>query len=376
MWTYILSELDGTEIGEVTNATGRNLSMGLNRAATSSFSIRADNELAVPLFADDTLLQVWEDDIIRFHGPVVSTELSSSGSESPTIAVSAADPAWRLSKRLLGLSSGGTKYTGDRAKTARKMINELNSGSDGLTNPYTGVKLLSEASYTAASGEYIAGPYRPALTCINDLAHTLNGFDWYMAPLDGSESVTVTNELGSWTRPTIAQFEANDSFGETPGVVFEYGDGQRNVRTINYTRDLNDTVNKAFHTPNDLGSEAVLFEDDIPSLEHRGRFIAVADAFGITDTGLREAWLDEVIRVKANPRYVVSMTLDIDDGTGRVPKLGTDYWLGDIVTAVGAIAGTPLFSGEVRVYGVEISVDEQGAATVTPVLLDEEGTAL
>jgi hypothetical protein len=376
MWTYVLSDLAGNEFGELTNATGRSLSFGLNRAATSAFSIRADHELAVPLFAGDTLLQVWQDDTIRFHGNVVSTELSSSGTETPTIAVSAADPAWRLSKRLLGISAGGTKYEGDRAKTARKMINELNGGADGGTNPHTGISLLPEASYVGGSGTYVAGPYRPALTCINDLAHTLNGFDWYMAPLDGSTSATVTNEIGSWTKPLIAQFEATNAFGAASGAVFEFGSGQHNVRTINYTRDLADTVNKAFHTPNDLGTESVLEKDDSTSLNYRGRYVAVADAFGITDTGLRNAWLEEVIRVKKNPRYVVSMTLDIDDGTGRVPQLGTDYWIGDTAEAVGAIGGTELFSGVVRVYGVNVTIDEQGLATTTPVLLDEEGEAL
>lgn len=378
MWTYILSELDGTEIGEVRDATSRSLSIGLNRAATSSFTIRGDNELAVPLFANDTLLQVWEDDTIRFNGPVISAELSGSGTETPSIAVSAADAAWRLSKRIVGQSTGGTAYTGDRAKTARKIINELQATPSLMVNPHTGIKLLSEASYVAASGNYTAGPYRPALTCINDLAHTLDGFDWYMAPLDGSEVAFVEKKVGGpsgYYTPLIAQFEANNAFGKASGAVFEYGSGQKNVRTINYTRDLNDTVNIAFHLPNDLATEAVSSESDGASVLSRGRLEGLADAFGITDLALRSAWVKEFVRVKKNPRYVVSMTLDIDDGTGRVPKLGTDYWLGDVVTAVGAIAGTNLFSGEVRVYGVEISVNEQGMATTTPILLDEEGTA-
>jgi hypothetical protein len=379
MWTYILTDLAGTEIGEVSNATTRSLSLGLNRAATASFTVRQDNPLVGSLFSTDTLLKVYEDTTLRFHGNVITNELSSSGGEAPTIRLNAANPAWRLARRLTGLSPGGKNYTGDRAKSARKMINEANLGTEtgpaSINNPHTGIKLLSEASYIAGSGTYTAGPYRATLTCINDLAHTLNGFDWYIAPIEGETAVT-SNEAGSWTTPLIGLFEANNAYGADKGAVFEYGYGQKNIRTMSYIRDLGDITNKAFHLPNDLSTESVLNEFSVPSINEHGRYETAADAFGITDTGLREAWLDEVIRVRRNPRYVVGMTLDIDDGTGRVPQLGTDFWLGDLATARAVIGGTALFSGKVRVYGVEIEIAESGSSTMTPILLDEEGESL
>lgn len=379
MWTYIVTDLTGAEIGEVSNATARSLSLGLSRAATASFTIRQDNPLVGPLFSGDTLLKVYEDTTLRFHGNVITNELASSGGESPTIRLNAANPAWRLARRLTGLSPGGKNYTGDRAKSARKMINEANLGTETgpttINNPHTGIKLLSEASYVAGSGTYTAGPYRSTLTCINDLAHTLNGFDWYIAPIE-DEIANITNEAGSWDTPLIGLFEANNTFGSDKGLVLEYGYGQKNIRTMSYIRDLGDITNKAYHLPNDLSTESVLNEASIPSITEHGRYESAADAFGITDTGLREAWLDEVIRVRRNPRYVVGMTLDIDDGTGRVPQLGTDYWLGDMAEARAVIGSSVLFSGKVRVYGVDIEIAESGSATVTPILLDEEGESL
>lgn len=380
MWTYILTDLLGNELGEITNATARTVSLGLNRAATASFTVRDDNPFATELFANDTILKVYEGTTLRFNGDVVSTELASGEGSSATIRVNAANPAWKLARRITGWSSGGKVYEGDKAKSARKMINEANgpkdeSGGD-RGNPHTGIKLLSEASYVAGSSKYIAGPYRPTLTCINDMAHTLTGFDWYISPIEG-ESAVVTNTVGSWTTPLIGLFEANNAFGSNKGVVFEYGAGQHNVKSISYVRDLSDLTNHAIHLPDDPETEATLHKFDAASQSYRGRFEATADAFGITEVALREAWLNEVIRVKKNPRYVVSMKLDIDDGTGRVPKLGTDYWLGDIVTARGVINGTTtLFSGQVRVYGVEIEVNEAGTATKTPILIDEEGESL
>ena len=376
MWKFVLGNLNGEAIGEITNATTRTLSIGLNRVSTASCIIRADNPLAISLFSGDRLLKVYENNTLRFHGLVVSSELTGSGTETPTIQINAADPGWRLSKRLLGLSKGGTAYGPyDKAKIARLFIAELNS-SLTLFNPHTGIKLLPESSYVGGSGSYIAGPYRPALTCINDLAHTITGFDWYIAPLEGKETTTFSNAGGTWTTPLIGQFEATNAFGTSKGTVFEYGYGQKNVRTISYIRDLNDLVNRAYHLPNDMETESVLSFYDGGSEVYRGPSEATADAFGLTNTALRESWLQEVIRVKKNPRYVVTMTLDIDDGTGRVPQLGTDYWLGDLVTARSYLANNKLFSGQVRVYGVEIAIAESGTATIAPVFLDEEGTAL
>jgi len=373
MWTFVLEDIKGKAINEVRNATDRNLSIGLNRPATSSFTIRPDNELMGPLFNEDTLLKVYEDANLRFRGNVTSSEFATSEGESASIRVNAADPAWKLTKRLLGLSSGGTTYSGEKAKIARKMINELNTDAATYpTNPHTGIKLLAESAYTSGSGTYIAGPYAPALSCINDLAHNLTGFDWYMKPIEGEFFG------GGWVGPLVAQFEANNAFGKDGGVVFEHGFGTHNVRSQNYTRDLSDLCNEAFHLPDDGFSEGGVVKNyfDLTTMGVRGRYEQVADAFGLTDEGLRKAWLEEFIRVKKNPRQVVTMTLDTDDGTGRVPKLGTDYWLGDMVTARAVVQGTTLYNGKVRVYGVNVAVDENGVGQVTPVLLDEEGEAL
>jgi len=363
MWTYVLTKLDGTEISEIQNAVSRRVSLGLNRAATASGTVRIDNPIAANLFSEDTLLKVYEDKTLRFHGNVVSTQLSAGG-DKPSITFNAANPGWKLARRLLGLSSGGKAYTGDKAKTARKMINELNTDTVTYpTNPETGILLASEAAYSAGSGNYTAGPYATALSCINDLAHTLTGFDWYIKPIE-------------YEGGKFGLFEAEQGYGEERTAVFEYGWGSKSVSTIDYVRDLGDLANKAYHIPADLEKESVLSWSDTPSLEARGRFETVADAFGITDSALRTAWLEEFIRVKHNPRFVVSMTLATDDGTGRIPKLGTDYWLGDLVTARAVLQDAPLFNGKVRVYGVEIEVSDTGSAAITPILLDEEGGEL
>lgn len=375
MWTYVLTNLSGKMLAEVRNAGERKVTMALNRASTASFSVRADNPVVNSLYADDTLLKIYEDKTLRFYGPIVSAELATQG--AGTVQVNAADPAWRLSRRISGQSKGGTAYTGNSAKVARKILAELMTFSEELYNPHHGIKLKAESEYTGG-GEisYTAGPYASSLTCLNDVANTLSGFDWYMAPIEG-ETANVTNKSGSWTTPLIAEFEAETTYGGEAGAVFEYGYGQKNVRNMTYTRDLSILGNKAIHLPDDgLETGSVKEKIDIESVEHRGRFEAIADASGLNDSTLREKWLDAFIRVRKNPRFVVSMALDIDDGSGRVPQIGADFWLGDIVQARSVIDGTTLFNGKVRVYQIQVDINQAGTATVTPVLVDEEGGEL
>lgn len=363
MWTFELCALNGTPVGEIRNATERSVALAINRASTASFSVRADNNILVPLFEDDTKLKIWEGSTLRYFGYITSCELGENQGETPRIKINSADATWKLSKRLAGKSAAGTKYEGDKAKSARKIVNEANAEGD------TGVRLLAEGEYSAAgSGTYVAGPYKPVLGCINDLAHGFDGFDWRMEP--------YTGELATKTATLIAK----TTIGGTATAVFERGWGQKNVRQMSYVRDLNGLTNRAFHLP-DQGLESegavVKVKNDAASEAHRGRFETVVDGYGLTDATLREKWLDEVIRVRKNPRYVAAMTLDIDDGTGRVPVYGTDFNLGDLAAARAVLnENVTLFNGKARIYQVKFDINEQGTATVTPVLIDEEGESL
>lgn len=353
-WTYVLCKLDGTSIGELQNATERSLTIGLNRPAVASATITVTNELLPNLFGEDTILQVWEDKTLRFYGYVLTPELTAGEQMPGTVKLNAADPAWRLTRRVLGKSKGGTNFAGDKAESTKKMIDELNAAGE------TGIKTQAVAS--GSSGTYVAGPYKEALTCINDLAHGFDGFDWYMSPVEGAE-------------PKLGLYEADPTFGEErKNTVFEFGWGQNNVRALTYMRDKSNLTNRAFHLPDEgLETGEALSKEDATSITAHGLYEEVTDGFGLVDTTLRNKWLEEVVRVKKNPRFVAGMTLDIQDDTGRVPQVGVDFWLGDIVQARAVVENMTLFNGKVRVYQIKFDINDNGIATITPILV-EEGT--
>lgn len=352
MWTFVLCKSSGEKIGEVRQATERSVTMAINRVNTASFSIAGSNPLLLNLFAEDTLLQVYENKTLRFYGYVLTPELSTGGdTQGVSIKVNAASPAWRLTRRILGQSKGGTNYTGDKAGSSKTMIDELNAIAE------TGIKTAAVSS--GSSGTYVGGPYREALTCINDLAHGFDGFDWYINPLEGAE-------------PKLGQYEAKAVIGEKKTAVFEYGWGTKNVRQMTFLRDISNLTNKAFHLPDEgLETGTVLSKEDATSKTAHGLFEEVTEGYGLTDTTLRNKWLEEVIRVKKNPRFVVSMTLDVQDGTGRVPQIGTDFWVGDTVPARAVVEDVTLFNSEIRVYQIKVDLDSNGVATVTPTLVEE-----
>lgn len=361
-WSFVLTALDGTPIGEILNASDRKVSLGLSRAATASFQIRAQNPRLLDLYQADSLLQVWQDSTLRFWGPVVSANYATNEDGSdPAIAVNAVSPAWRLANRLAGKSGSGTALSGDKADMAKTLIDTTNSESD------TGIKTVSVSS--ESTGTYTAGPYKPVLDCISELAHGLDGFDWYLRPTTG-------------TSGKIAEFVAGAVIGGTQkDTVFEYGVGRHNIRSMTFIRDLSGMMNRAYHIP-DEGADApgatVIFKQNDASIAYRGLFEGPIDSLGLTDTTLREQWANANIEVRREPRLVVTMTPDIFDPEkpGRVPVFGTDYNIGDFVRARAVMYGTQLFDGYVRVFNVQIEVDDNGRAVAVPTLVDEETPAV
>lgn len=357
-WSFILTKLDHTPIGEIHNAYERKIILALSKPSTVTFSILPSNPLMGRFFEDeDKLLQVWQGTTLRFWGIVVSAQYATQeDGTSPTIAISAADPSWRLSKRLSGKSKAGTAHSGDKAASARSIIDETNTEGE------TGIETISVES--GSTGSYTAGPYKAVLSCIGDLAHGLDGFDWYIEPKTGSSS-------------KIGVFKAAGTIGsEKPNAVFEYGAGKRNMRSMSFLRDLGGILNRAYHIPDEgleSETESVVHSEDATSIANHGLYEELVELTGVLNATLRTEWTANNVEVRKIPRRVLAMTIDVEDplNPNHVPVFGTDFFLGDLVPARAVKEGVILFNGLTRVYQVNIEVDNNGVAKVTPILVDE-----
>lgn len=365
MWQFRLTERDWTPLATVTNAYERKYVANLSKPSTAGFNVRQDNPILEYLFNYDSpvLLQVWEDTTLRYWGPIISSNFAMTEGGVPSVAVSSADAGWYMSRRLCGKSEKGTEFkTTDFGTIAHTLITTAGEESPLPVAPGSGT--------SGSTGTYTAGPYKPLLSAIQDLANGIDGFDWYIEPTE-IESVPLETKY-------IGIFHCAAVVGEEkPSAIFEFGTGKRNMRSMNFLQDISTEVNRAYNI-DENGLEASLFNptpvvrsEDTTSEDKNFRLEEVVELPGVNNVGKREEWTDENVRVRKEPRRILGLTSDIDDGTGRVPQFGTDYWLGDIVTARAVTAGRVLFNGQTRVYAVEVSLDNAGTASITPILVEE-----
>jgi hypothetical protein len=361
-WQFVLTDLSGNQLGEVLDCPQRQVTRSISAPSTASFTAPVTTQRLSDILTKDMNLKVYRNRLLLFHGPVISAELAGEDATgTPTVAVGAADPSWRFSKRLAGKSQSGTAFTAgppDRLTIAETLINTANTESiDGLTS-HTGVAILGQTCGSTAS--YIAGPYKPLDQCIADMSQTLAGFDWRIDPVEYSSGV-------------LGNFKAAALLGSTQtGAVFEY-QGKANARVPNYQRGITDSANKVYSIPDGGPADAALVREahDNTSVTARGRYEDVVDTSNITVAAHRDAVLNDHILYRKNPKQVLSFSPDFNDYTGRVPEYGVDYQIGDSVRARVLYNGVQLIDGYVRVYKMQFDIDANSKETLTPTVVNE-----
>lgn len=368
-----MTNLEGVRVGEIINGYERKYTANLSKPSTASFQIRKDNAIIPYLFSqeEDYLLQIWQGETLRMWGPILTSNLAMTEGSVPSVAVTAADPAWRMGRRFYwGYGAGFVQSTADKALLAQALIGFQNSRSEGAGIASTGI-YAGYSNTCGSTGAYSIPTGKSGLQGIQELAQGFDGFDWYIEPLSTPNPVSPN-------APYIGGFRAAAIVGvEKSGVAFEFGVGRRNMRAINYLRDQTSRANSVINMSEEgyevtpLNTAPIIGKIDKENWERYGLLEDMAELSGVPTVALREQYAQEALNVRKFPRRVLSMTSDIDDGTGRVPQFGSDYWLGDTVPARAMIDGDLIFNGNVRVYSVEVSLNNAGTATYTPILLQE-----
>lgn len=373
-WHYVLTDLEGTRVGEILNATERKYRANLSAYSTASFQVRKDNPVLPYLFSreEDYLLQIWQGTTLRMFGPIITSNYVMQEGQPPSVAVSAVDPAWRMNNRYwFEGATGVTPATRQKAHCANDLV-EYQNISRGAKN-IGSLGIFGTTSLSAGgSGTYKAETGISLYTHFQNLAQGFDGFDWYIEPT--YPAVATENKK----MPVIGFIRYADAFGESkPLVTFEHGTGKRNMRELNFLSDQTTRGNEIFNL-SELGPAATaanpnpyIIAGDVPNIEKFGLYDQLAELSGVNNVAMRTAYVEESLAVRKNKRQVLSMTSDIDDGTGRVPVFGIDYGLGDTVNAKAIVEGSNMFSGLVRVYAVEVALNDAGTAKYTPILIEE-----
>jgi hypothetical protein len=98
-WRTVITDIHYTPVGELFNASDRQVNIALNRTDTASLKVRTDNPFAELLYSMDCFLKFYRNDQLVFFGLVTDSDETVSGQEA-YVTVQAAGPTWVLPKRF------------------------------------------------------------------------------------------------------------------------------------------------------------------------------------------------------------------------------------------------------------------------------------
>lgn len=366
-WAFILTDRNFVPQGEILNASSRQVALPLSKLSTASFQVRLDNPLVDQLMTTEGYIKCYRRTrttnwALQHYGPIISAE-AAGDKDKGTVTVNSVGAGWILQKRLAGKSKFGAAYVAtDRAIVARALIDQTNSDNE------TGI---DTTIYTPSSGStvtYTAGPYKPVMDCITELATALDGFDWTFNIIDNFANGMVTGQK-------IAAFLALPLITNVrPDAVFEWGVGRNNVSTFKWQVSRDTQANKVYHNTAN-GPDAPGFPTvsalDAQSITDWKLLEDLANA-DLLDNDMRQNLVNEHVAVRAQPRQVFEFSPHIDPSdAGRLPIYGVEWFLGDQVRARVAFGSKTKFDAMVRCYGVQFDINEFGVEQQTLTLVEE-----
>jgi hypothetical protein len=368
-WRYVVTDMAGGVHGEVQNAKTRTFNDPLNSMRQAGFTIDIDNPMAYYLTETDCLLKVYRQPKRGgsyqrlLVGDVVQAEERGDGN-SEMVDVLAADPFWRVIKRIIPASlavndkNQGTGYT---AGAPGGLLNLGQICKDMLaTLGTTGITGGTVEGGIAAS---MVGPLYATFAgqMIQDACATLGGPDFYIDPNEPSGAMpdTVFGTINFVVKRGVTN--AN--------IVFEYGTGKRNVVSYSRLRTKQNSANNVIGLPQGWPTsitkgDHIVATSNSGAINARGQLDDLAGA-DVVSIDLRQKLCDEHVTVRKDRQQQITF----------VPKnncpieYGPDYMTGDIVTARAYARGTWRYNGTARIYGTAITIDENDNEVVALTLI-------
>lgn len=350
IWRVVVTDLAGTEIGEVVDAYERKPHFALHTPETLTLKLGLNNPLLDDLLAAPQmhLFKVYRRTKLMMVAETSTWEFATTEDGLTYCAFVATSCFWpRIAKRMIGRSTAGLSFEGTRLNLVLNELNALNATDD------TGIR---PGNMYGGTGVTISGwRWKPFLEAIQELAFTVNGFDFYTTPAEPDTGV-------------VGHFHAMPRYGgAATDAIFEYGTGRANLRSWNWKGDNTNRINQAFALPTGYPDNQGLAEvanwdsTSIAAINLREELVNS----DVADPAVRQTLVDEHVRLRTNARQIFTFDPHYDDGSGRVPQFGQDFGIGDTITGRINDNGYVALNGQVRLYAVDIEIDDEGRDTVT-----------
>lgn len=366
-WIFVITDLLGNQLGELTRADSRVVTFPLNRMPTASCVIPTDHALA-PYLIDENwegLMKCYRNGVLRFVGPVVGSDDQWDSSVGvQRLAVTAAGPIWRLGFRLLGptpygWAQGSAAAPIDLGLIAHNMLDDANIGNTGfvasVANPFTGISKGTRPMTGMATGAAGLYNFKPVADAIAELSAAVNGYDYEVAM---QEPFDIGNH---W--PEIGKLNIYNVLGTTkPNVNFEFGTTKANLTSYGRTLDRGQKATLGYiQQPAASDHTGTLTAVDNATEATDGRFEALVDDGGTEWDTLRQDIVNQNINIRKKARNIVS----IQPRPNAVPSVFDDYIVGDIVHVTLVVNSRTLLNGNVRIWGVTFNIDKEDNETQT-----------
>lgn len=376
MWRFVYTDNNLVPQGEILNAYDVKVVLPLSKLDTLSFRIRGDNAFAAQISDAQGFIQGWHNNALRYYGPIITAE-ETGDSTGINIAVNSVGAGWILTKRLTrpgteaaDVSGGVFEPSTDAADVLARLVgsNSFLPGVADTIQPNTGIVAYPEDITLTGTTKLTEYVYRPVLTTLSGLGHVAPGFEWRILPLN-NVVVSSQTKIGKLVAKPIISNAAL-------GAVFEWGEITRNnvssyKRTTSREQQANRVLNYTSFGPMVSGYPTVQ-SSDATSIAFWNLLEATIES-DLVDTSFRQQLVNEHVRVRKNPKQIIEFTPRIDpERSGTVPIFGTDFDVGDTVTARASYAGKARFNAIVRVWSVQFESDANGTERMTVVLAEDD----
>lgn len=368
-WHLLYAAYDGTRYGEILDAHDRQLVFDLLGPNQLSFSPKLSASMTNELLTHkEGLILAYAGKRLAMTAEIASIEASGDESDHGLTVTAVETMHTRLIKRLLGKSAKGLSGPTSGTDQGTWLMNRLDDLNDvdatGLTR-----------GVVRASGNISGGTwrYKPWMELAQELAATVNGFDFYQRPRDPKFSdltgvIDIEPVIGT-TRDNIVFQYGSQVAGEPVGPGLSPANAREWRWIINHAGMLNRTIALPPSFPDNAGLK-IATANNLASQAARGlREEVIPTDLSAYELRLKMAQLHALLR--ANPREQFIIQPAPADGTKRVPQFLEDYNVGDKVRGRVEDQGLLFLDAMVRVYGVTVSLDDLGKEEIELKLIND-----
>lgn len=365
-WRFILATRWHQNIGEILNATDRQVMLPINGVKTLGFKVRLDNPLSDYMMLNEAnYIKAYRNGTIMFNGPILTVE-ENGDSTGATLAVNAVGPEWFLWKYPSSVVSPTTSpqlVTGDRG---------VLTASGNVLAPGADINYGTNAERTI--GDTITNYQIPAFgskgQMLTELSESGFAFDWVVDSLDPSSVSTGSNPNFTGKLRLYSSLGSSKS-----NAVFEWGTGTRaNIASYKKIVTRETQISNIYAVGGlDVDANADITISNTMDSDHwrvwgqQVDFLTDIEDLPPLPATDRGTLLAAHYTARKHPRQTIEMVPHVDpSSSGRLPNYGVDYSIGDTVRVRAVYGKSVRFDVMLRVWAVTFDIDSSGLERVSP----------